>query len=101
MTLRRLLVSALHLCYIANVGHSFNIDMDFPILLQGPRNGNLNKHFGHSLQLYEKVCCIKSNKIKLLFTLKLAQNGQTKMIVGDPLNVNKNKEETGAVFECR
>ena len=67
MTLRRLLVSALHLCYIANVGHSFNIDMDFPILLQGPRNGNLNKHFGHSLQSYEKVCCIKSNKINLIY----------------------------------
>ena len=55
MTLRRLLVLALHLCYIANVGHSFNIDTDFPILLGGPDNGNLNKHFGYSLQLYEKV----------------------------------------------
>ena len=56
MTLRRLLVLlALHLCYLANVGHSFNIDTDFPILLGGPNNGNLNKHFGHSLQLYEKV----------------------------------------------
>ena len=56
MTLRRLLVLlALHLCYIVNVGHSFNIDTDFPIHLGGPNNGNLNKHFGHSLQLYEKV----------------------------------------------
>ena len=55
MTLRRLLVLALHLCYIANVGHSFNIDTTFPILLGGPNNGNIHKHFGHSLQLYKKV----------------------------------------------
>ena len=97
MTLRRLLVLALHLCCIANVGYSFNIDTDFPIFLGGPNNGNLNKHFGHSLQIYEKVSGLHDININMLNF----QDGQTKILVGDPLNVNRNNEETGAVFECR
>ena len=98
MTLRRLLVLALHLCCIANVGYSFNIDTDFPIFLGGPNNnGNLNKHFGHSLQIYQKVSGLPDINTNMLNF----QDGQTKILVGDPLNVNRNNEETGAVFECR
>ena len=74
MTLRRLLVLlALHLCYIAKVGHSFNIDTDFPIHLGGPNNGNLNKHFGHSLQLYEKVSGLVTCRICTCSTSRLAK----------------------------
>ena len=68
MTLRRLLVLALHLCCIANVGYSFNIDTDFPIFLGGPNNGNLNKHFGHSIQIYEKVSGFPYKNINVKFS---------------------------------
>ena len=71
MTLRRLLVLVLHLCGIANVGHSFNIDTDFPIHLGGPNNGNINKHFGHSLQIYEKVSGLPDININMLSTFRM------------------------------
>ena len=80
-------------------GHSFNLDTQYPIHLSDQRGGqHVSKLFGYSLDLSVQV---RSAVSTWEYDDLLQSDNNVNILIGDPLNINSNKEETGAVYQCR
>ena len=81
--------------------HSFNIDTQYPIHLSDQQGGqHVSKLFGYSLDLSVQVRTWSAVSTWENSDL-LQSDDNVNILIGDPLNINSNKEETGAVYQCR
>ena len=96
-----IMIDTMYLLMSMFAAHSFNLDTQYPIHLSDQQGGqHVSKLFGYSLDLSVQVRSWSAVSTWEYDDL-LQSDNTVNTLIGDPLNINSNKEETGAVYQCR
>ena len=96
-----IMIDTMYLLMSMFAAHSFNLDTQYPIHLSDQQGGqHVSKLFGYSLDLSAQVRSWPAVSTWEYDHL-LQSDNNVNILIGDPLNINSNKEETGAVYQCR